>query len=527
MSTKPSVHVKTGPSIKPSFNQPTETSTKPSVHEQAKTSAKPSVHEQTAPCTTSSPTFPVFSERSLLPFPGASRDFYRSQGRQWAKNNSRHLERAKTNLVEKDNENIGRCRGLKTGSLEENITELEDRIKSERSVKRAAELKSVLAVARELKFSMVITTRKAFDVYWENKNSYLDIQRGYYRASDTYLMLSQHLNIAQVIVSGKGYLCDAHNTDIAKIQETLTIMVNEKRDIAFLSEARRRLESSFETAIKCLDTKKDKDILVGIFANLTSVKTVMHLRNIQDRRATMRQALRTDAFYRNYAELAKSVLTVRNDMRNKQQQLFETKKLRKLTSKYFKAICDGRGRRLKCDEFPELPALLEYAFGQNDVLNMAGGGLEAHPKLYENTLYKAMDNKTNMREAREVILALSKEEIDVSLSCLYTYTMNCKKGTYQAKRHHIGKNVNANISLHKAPSTGHFKHPINAHWTTSHVNFICDEAHQFSSSCLIDSKDAKCIINGELPPVLKPGKTWKKFEYPDHTYYIILHIIMQ
>lgn len=66
--------------------------------------------------------------------------------------------------MERDNENIGRCRGLKTGSLEENITELEDRIKSERNVKRVAELKSVLAVARELKSSMVITTRKAFDV---------------------------------------------------------------------------------------------------------------------------------------------------------------------------------------------------------------------------------------------------------------------------------------------------------------------------------------------------------------------------
>ena len=158
---------------------------------------------------------------------------------------------------------------------------------------------------------------------------------------------------------------------------------------------------------------------------------------------------------------------------------------------------------------------VEYGHGW---LNMAGGGLEAHPKLYENTLYKAMDNKTIMREAREVILALAKEDFDVSLSCLYTYTMTCRKGTLQAKRHHMGRNVNANISLHKAPSTGNLKHPINAHWTTSHVNYICDEAHQHSSSCMIDSKDAKCVINGELPPVLKPGKTWKKFEYPDHTF---------
>ena len=108
----------------------------------------------------------------------------------------------------------------------------------------------------------------------------------------------------------------------------------------------------------------------------------------------------------------------------------------KLTSKYFKSISDGRGRRLKCQEFPELPALLEYAFGQQDVLTRGGGGLHAHSKLYESTMYKAMDNKTIMREARDVVLALAEDEdFDVSLSCLYTYTMNCKKGTHQAKRH--------------------------------------------------------------------------------------------
>lgn len=138
--------------------------------------------------------------------------------------------------------------------------------------------------------------------------------------------------------------------------------------------------------------------------------------------------------------------------------------------------------------------------------------------MCENTLYKAIDNKTIMREARDVILALADENFDVSLSCLYTYTMNYKKGTNQAKRHHVGRNVNTKISLHKAPSTGDFKHLVNAHWSTSHVNFICDEANQYEASCMIDSKDAKCIINGELPPVLKPGKTWKSIEYPDHTF---------
>ena len=46
-----------------------------------------------------------------------------------------------------------------------------------------------------------------------------------------------------------------------------------------------------------------------------------------------------------------------------------------------------------------------------------------------------------------------KPEFNISTSCLYTYTKNYRKGTLQSKRHHHGREVNANVSLHKAPNT--------------------------------------------------------------------------
>ncbi|CAH3163281.1 unnamed protein product [Porites lobata] len=463
----------------------------------------------TAKCT-ASPSV-ILSGKRFLPFPGVSKCFYKQQGEIWAKNNSRNLDRTETIWIKKNGETIGKCKERNKGTLEENIAELEIAIGIEKRAKRVAELKSIVEVAREIISCLVVPTHGAFDLYWKHKNFHLGTEhKAVYRASDTFVTLSQHLNIAQVIVCGKAYLCEAHNTDIIKLQETLTLMTKEHSEKTFSSEVRKRLNNSFQTALSCLDTKKDRDIFMGIFAHLTSATNVMRLRTLQRRRAIVRQAVRTDSLFRNYESMKTSVLSVRNDMTNKQQQEFERKKLRNLSAKYFKSICDGRGRRLKCEEFPELPALLEYAVGQQDVLARGGRGLEAHSKLYENTLYKAIDNKTIMREARDVILALADENFDVSLSCLYTYTMNYKKGTNQAKRHHVGRNVNAKISLHKASSTGDFKHPVNAHWSTSHANFICDEANQYEASCMIDSKDAKCIINGELPPVLKPGKTWKK-----------------
>ena len=182
-------------------------------------------------------------------------------------------------------------------------------------------------VAKELKSSVVLSTHRAFDIYWENKNYYLSTQhQGFYRASDTYQMLSQHLNIAQVIVSGRGYLCEFHNTDITKIQKALAVMVKENSDTAFVFKVRKRLDSSFETALKCLETKKDRDIFIGIFAYLTSSNAVMHLRSVQDRRAIVRQAVRSDALFRNYAAMQKSVLSVRNDMTNQQQRQFKKKR---------------------------------------------------------------------------------------------------------------------------------------------------------------------------------------------------------
>ena len=96
--------------------------------------------------------------------------------------------------------------------------------------------------------------------------------------------------------------------------------------------------------------------------------------------------------------------------------------------------------------------------------------------------------------------------------------MNYRKGTKQAKRHHHGKGVNADISLHKPPNTLQNIYPINAHWSTSHVNYLVDSASENVNGVLLDSKDAKCIVCGDIAPVLKPGKSWSNFETLDHTF---------
>ena len=79
-------------------------------------------------------------------------------------------------------------------------------------------------------------------------------------------------------------------------------------------------------------------------------------------------------------------------------------------------IFKGRGRRLKCEEFPDLVGVLEFVFGEGDRIDRAGGGLESHPRLTDTALYRAADSNTVMRQARETILALAPEGFNISLS---------------------------------------------------------------------------------------------------------------
>lgn len=97
--------------------------------------------------------------------------------------------------------------------------------------------------------------------------------------------------------------------------------------------------------------------------------------------------------------------------RKKKNCLLQQMKLEKL-----RQIFKGRGRRLKCEEFPDHTGILEFGFGKGDRVDRAGDGLESHPSLIDTVLYRAADNNTIMRQARETVLALAPEGFSISLS---------------------------------------------------------------------------------------------------------------
>lgn len=244
--------------------------------------------------------------------------------------------------------------------------------------------------------------------------------------------------------------------------------------------------------------------------SVVPIKGVQFEDSVSKHRATLNTNLKT------FKDIKVNSQSVRNDM-TVAQQLFCSTEDKKLKEDNMNSIAKGRGRKLKCEEFPELARYIEFAFGEGDRILRGGGGLQQDPRLIDPRLFKAADNATVMRDVKEMLKTV-KPEFSISTSCLYTYTKNYRKGTLQAKRYHHGRQINANVSLHKAPNTLEQLHPLNSHWTTSNVNYLVDSASENPSGFFLDSKGAKCIVCGDIPPVLKPGKTWKTYETPDHTF---------
>jgi len=142
------------------------------------------------------------------------------------------------------------------------------------------------------------------------------------------------------------------------------------------------LAPSYRIVQQLLTSKRDRDTIDILLSTVTSKTTVLKLRGTKYRNSLTTQAAKLSQDIAQFKNIANEALTVRNDMTNQQQQKLYRLVLRRLKTKQLTSrISEGRGRKLKCEEFPELPALLEFAFGDGDRLQRSGGGLKAHSKL--------------------------------------------------------------------------------------------------------------------------------------------------
>ena len=258
-------------------------------------------------------------------------------------------------------------------------------------------------------------------------------------------------------------------------------------------------------------------MLKGIIAHITSISFATRLQGIQSRRGTRAALNKLSPALNQYQNIKISSQMVRNDLTTEQQYRLTNRVVATRKHHEMKVIASGRGRKLKTHSFPELASVMQYAFGEKGPGEDSGmGGLECHPRLTTDTMYRGNCNMTTMKQARELLLSLSPEGFTISLSTCYNYTENYRKGSYQALRHHAGRGVNSNVSLKMPSRTGVDHLVVNLHWSSCNVNYIVDNTDGLST--LVVSKDSKAIVPADIPPVQCSGRTWQKRIDPDHTW---------
>ena len=456
-----------------------------------------------------------------LPFPAASGRFYAKQYDKTTKNIKREKRRVEKPPLFDRTGIVGLQRSSIEGNLEENKASIEKKIKQCNDQSKRAQLLGVAEVAKELQKVLLMPTSRAVEIYKMTKAKFTRM-KGFkestcFRAIDAYEMFSKYLRIDQIYIDQQAFIVESSATDISKVVLSVNGILEKVKTDNTNQVVKTSLKDCFTDALSYLDTKRDRDVMEAIVAKLSSVKSVVSLKGTKFKGSVRGHLETLQSNLYKFKDIKHQSQTVRSDMTVTQQHAHTARKTTEKMKNSLKTIADGKGRKLKCEELPELSKYIEFAFGEGDRVFHGGGGLQADPRLLDTKLFKAADNATVMRHVKE-LLATVKPNFQISTSCLYTYTMNYRQGTAQAKRHHHGRNINANVSLHVAPNTSENISPINAHWSSSHINYLVDSASDNPNSFLLDSKDAKCIVCGDIAPVLKPGRSWQTFETPDHTF---------
>ena len=430
-----------------------------------------------------------------------SQSWYRRRGRLAKKNASRK-----------------ECTTAKSsGTLAQNIKDLKDHCSKKNAVGNKKKLQMINVGEYILRNGPFVPTQQIGHLLRQtSSNQGESMSKRRKMSSEILKTLQSHLNVVQIYIKGTGYLLENRYYDPTEVALRLEKMISNASLQELNKQVHRNVGDVLETAVRFADTKKDRDLIKGLFARTTSIKQTAKMLNVKNRASIRNAEHQLNYKIQKFECLERESQIVRNDLTNEQQRRLTKRIIACKKQKLFKLQSETRGRALIADLFPELKIVLEeiFNYGSGEMV----GGLESHPRLTTDIMYRSRDNNLFMRQARDILLKVCPPGLGISLSSCYNYTKSYKEKTHAAKRHHAGKNINARISLQCPPRTNVIKHVVNLHWTTKNVNLIQESTNECKPDCVVDSKDAKTIICGDIQPVQNPGKSWKQISYPDHTF---------
>ena len=328
------------------------------------------------------------------PFPSVSSEWYEKQ-RALELHNAAREERRSTSTTAFDEEgNISFMdRSQTKGTLLQNILSLKNQVAK---LQEGSTKQHISALIKAGEFIVangpVVKTQEVGRVYLNVKGSTTRK-----RSLEIYEIFSKHLNLAQIYMYGVAYVVQ-NTTGLAMITTSLKSAVD--NEYVVKERVQDCLKEVFPSALKYLDSHRDRQVLKALFAELTNISFTARLQGVKSRKGTRNATKSVQSQLLHYDFIRATSQIVRNDMTTikQYQRIISARKFKEI-----RTISQGRGRKLKATEFPDLAVVLSYAFGELD------GGLEAHPRLTTGTVYRASDNTMTMRRAREVLLSTAPE----------------------------------------------------------------------------------------------------------------------
>lgn len=233
--------------------------------------------------------------------------------------------------------------------------------------------KALIAVGKFItSHGPIVRTQEAAKVYQREKNSTSKKD-----SIEVYEMLCKHFNISQIYIFDQAYIIqNSEGMDLDYCIKALNDAIDEDMIVKRLED---RLQGVLKDMLRYIDTHRDRQVVKALIAEITNISFTSKLQELQSRRGTRsaKESVRTN-LHKNVA-IRKTSQIVRNDMTNPQQNQLTERIISRRKLQEIRTIAPGRGRKLKCSEYPEMAAVLEYAFGENDIKEGGGGGLKHIP----------------------------------------------------------------------------------------------------------------------------------------------------
>lgn len=131
-------------------------------------------------------------------------------------------------------------------------------------------------------------------------------------------IVSKYLNVMQIYINGQAFMSQNTTSDFQALVSFLNNWNQSRKQ--FNDSVEEFIGDCFNEALEYMDSKRDRDTVIGLMERLTSVNFVTKkLRNVQNKKAVQGCRDTFKEILRKFWEIKDTSQVVRNDMTNAEQ----------------------------------------------------------------------------------------------------------------------------------------------------------------------------------------------------------------